>query len=263
MGPAKPFVDVLGVPVRSWEERELVEEAVRSAKHRESRATILYANVHVLNTAYKNASLRDELRTASTVYCDGSGVRLGAWLLGHELSTRLTGADWIEPLCARASREGVSLFLLGGADAVAAHAALTLIGRFPNLRIAGTHHGYSSQTTDAGLIETINRSAPGILLVGMGTPRQELWIGRWRSRLDVPVVWAVGALFDFIAGVERRGPRWLVNRHLEWAARLRANPRDRWRRYLMGNPRFVARVIRQRLLGLPTRLGQSTTDAER
>jgi N-acetylglucosaminyldiphosphoundecaprenol N-acetyl-beta-D-mannosaminyltransferase len=257
-----PSVDVLGVPVRSWVQSELVDQAVRWARDRTpTKRTILYANVHVLNTAYTDTGLLKALRSASTVYCDGSGVRLGAWLLGRRLPARMTGADWIDPLCHQASLASLSLFLVGGPEGVAARAADTLIGRYPGLRIVGTHHGYGSEAADADLVASINRSAAGIVLVGMGTPRQERWIARWRAELDPPIVWAVGALFDFVAGLERRGPRWMLNMHLEWLARLAANPRERWRRCVLGNPRFVARVLGQRFLGLPSRLSGANSEA--
>ena len=86
-----------------------------------------------------------------------------------------------------------------------------------------------------------------VLFIGMGTPTQEKWIAAHRGELEVPVVWAVGALFDFVAGVQPRGPRWMLDNGLEWLYRLCSDPRRLWHRYLIGNPLFLARVIRQRL----------------
>jgi N-acetylglucosaminyldiphosphoundecaprenol N-acetyl-beta-D-mannosaminyltransferase len=83
----------------------------------------------------------------------------------------------------------------------------------------------------------------------MGTPTQEKWIAAQRHQLDVPVVWAVGALFDFVAGSQPRGPRWMLDNGFEWLYRLGSDPRRLWRRYLVGNPLFVVRVLTQRVSG--------------
>jgi N-acetylglucosaminyldiphosphoundecaprenol N-acetyl-beta-D-mannosaminyltransferase len=92
----------------------------------------------------------------------------------------------------------------------------------------------------------MNQVRPDIVLVGMGSPTQEKWIARHRAEIDAPVVWAVGALFDFVTGRIRRGPVWMTEHGFEWACRLVAEPRKLWRRYLIGNPRFIARVVRSR-----------------
>jgi N-acetylglucosaminyldiphosphoundecaprenol N-acetyl-beta-D-mannosaminyltransferase len=117
--------------------------------------------------------------------------------------------------------------------------------RYPGLHIAGTRHGYEAGT-DA--VEEINRAAADILLVGMGTPTQEKWIADYQDQLDVPVIWAVGALFDFVSGRIPRGPHWMTEHGLEWLCRLAAEPAKLWRRYLIGNPLFLWRVIRSHWL---------------
>jgi N-acetylglucosaminyldiphosphoundecaprenol N-acetyl-beta-D-mannosaminyltransferase len=210
--------------------------------------TILYANVHVLNTAWTDSELRDVLNRADIVYCDGAGVALGARLLGYRLPGRMTGADWIEPLCEACAREGVSLYFLGGRPGVAGRAARRLEARHPGLRVVGAHHGYLAEPqVGAAAIAAVNAAHPDILLIGMGTPTQEKWIATHRHELEVPVVWAVGALFDFVAEVQPRGPRWMLDNGLEWLYRLWSDPRRLWRRYLLGNPLFLARVVGQRL----------------
>ena len=244
-------VTVLGVRVDVFTLPGLVDAVVRSARD-SHRCTVFYANIHVLNTAYGDPDLRRILNQADIVYCDGAGVRLGARLLGHRLPERMTGADWIEPLCAVCAEKGVSLYFLGARSGVAAEAAARLQARHPGLRIVGAHHGYlADPAVCAGAIAAINAARPDILLVGMGTPLQEKWIAAHREELDVPVVWAVGALFDFVAGVQPRGPRWMLDHGLEWLSRLISDPRRLWRRYILGNPLFILRVLRHRFTQYP------------
>jgi N-acetylglucosaminyldiphosphoundecaprenol N-acetyl-beta-D-mannosaminyltransferase len=246
----KHRLDILGVRVEPWTPELLIDAMVARARGAQgpfgnAPATVLYANVHVLNLAFHDAALRKTLNEATTVYCDGSGVRVGARLLRGDLPPRLTSVDWIDPLCRRLASEGVGVYLVGGADGVARRAEEVLRTRHPTLDVRGTHHGFPDAVGSERLVAKVNEAGPGMLVVGMGTPTQEAWISRYREGLTVPVVWGVGALLDFLAGVQRRGPRWMTENHLEWLWRLGTNPKRMWRRYVVGNPVFLARVMRQ------------------
>ncbi|MCB9762843.1 MAG: WecB/TagA/CpsF family glycosyltransferase [Alphaproteobacteria bacterium] len=205
------------------------------------RATVAYLNVHVANVAFRDADLAGFLEGVDLCYCDGSGVRLGARLLGERLPERMTGADWIWDFAARA--EGCwRVAWVGGEPGVARTAAAELEARCPALEIRAWHGFHSPAETPAVLAE-INAWAPQVVLVGMGTPVQERWVARWRPDLDAPVVWCLGATADFVSGKTSRGPQVLYDNHMEWLARLLTEPRRLWRRYLVGNPWFFARVL--------------------
>jgi N-acetylglucosaminyldiphosphoundecaprenol N-acetyl-beta-D-mannosaminyltransferase len=131
---------------------------------------------------------------------------------------------------------------------VAERAAALLRARHPGLRTAA-HHGYflASPAEEAAAVAAVGAFRPGVLLVGLGMPIQERWLAGRRDELDAPVALTVGALFDYIAGAVPRGPRWLTDHGFEWLCRLRYEPRRLWRRYLLGNPAFFLRILRQRL----------------
>ncbi len=239
-------VDVLGVGIDPVDRAGLLDAV--GALVRRGRATVAYANVHVLDVAHGDTALRDFLAAADLVYCDGGGVVLGARILGGELPERMTGADWIWDLAARAEREGWRIFWMGGEPGVAAAAAEKLKERHPALVVA-TEHGFVRD--EAAVVATMNRFRPDIVLVGMGTPVQERWVARNRAALDAPVVWVTGATADFVSGKVSRGPKWLHDRQ-EWLARLFVDPRRLWRRYLLGNTRFLARVMAARVAAGPS-----------
>ncbi len=221
------------------------------------KALVLHVNVHALNLAWERPWLRSFFNSADLVFCDGAGVILGARILGHRIPERITYADWMWQLAAFAEGHGFSLFLLGARPGIADKAAASLTARFPRLRIAGCHHGFFDKTRGSpgneAVIRCINVASPDILIVGFGMPIQERWLMENWQRIDAKVLLTGGAVFDYVSGDLRRAPRWLTDHGLEWLGRLIIEPRRLWRRYILGNPKFLWRVIRQ-WLGL-LRLG--------
>jgi N-acetylglucosaminyldiphosphoundecaprenol N-acetyl-beta-D-mannosaminyltransferase len=235
-----PSIRLLGARIDCLRLPDLLLWAHRTIRG-QKRATVFYVNVHCMNVRHRDPEYRRILEVGDVVYCDGTGVRLAAYLQGIPIPVRLTGADWVQDVCRMAVRERFSLFLLGGLPGVASSAAASLQVRYPGLRIVGCAAGFEA---GEGVVRQINQVHPDILLVGMGSPTQEKWIATHRDELDVSLVWAVGALFDFVSGRIRRGPRWMTDNGLEWLCRLAVEPRKLWRRYLLGNPWFLWRVIR-------------------
>lgn len=251
-------VSVLGIGVDPLTVPELhghVADAVRA----KGRATFLHVNVHALNLACRYPWLHDYLNSADLVVCDGAGIQLAARLLGSRLPARITYADWIWQLAAFAELEGFTMFLLGARPGVAQEAALRLRERHGRLNIVGCHHGYFDHRADSAdnlrVIEAINAASPDILITAFGMPLQERWLADNRVRLDVRVALAGGAVLDYVSGRLARGPRWMTDNGLEWLARLLIEPGRLWRRYLVGNPQFLGRVVLQRL-GMRFRLSQ-------
>lgn len=240
-------VDILGVKVDPLELGQVllrVEEFIQSG----DRKTVLYANVYCVNVAGVDREYRKILNLADLVYCDGYGVVLGARIIGGRIPERMTGADWIFDLGNFCQEKGYSIFLLGSSPGVAEETASRLRDLYPSLKISGAHHGYlTDEDKVEKAIELVNSKRPDILLVGMGSPIQEKFIFHNRERIDVPVCWAVGALFDFTAGVVPRAPRWMLDNGLEWLFRLIYEPGRMWNRYLVGNTRFLVRVVFARL----------------
>ena len=244
--PVEGPVNVLGVGVDPLTVEELHAEIGRLV-HSGERGLVLNANAHCLNLCYEDPKLRDFLNGAEVVFCDGVGVMLAARILGRRLPARITYADWIWQLAAFVESEGFSFYFLGARPGVAQAAARRLKERYPGLEIVGVHHGYFDRSENEAVVEEINAAAPDILLVGLGMPLQEHWLMENWHRLDAGVALAGGAVFDYASGRLRRGSHLLTGAGLEWLARLLIEPRRLWRRYLIGNPLFLLRVLRQRL----------------
>lgn len=214
------------------------------------KALVLHVNIHAINLAYDKAWLRHFFNSSSIVFCDGVGVMLGAHVLGYYIPERITYADWTWQLAEFVALRGYTLYFLGGKPGIAEAARYRLLKRFPALQVVGTHHGYFDKTPgspeNAKVIEGINSVSPNILLVAFGMPLQERWLMENRARIDANVVLTGGAVFDYISGELRRGPKWMTDHGMEWLARLIIEPRRLWRRYIVGNPLFFYRVLKQK-----------------
>jgi N-acetylglucosaminyldiphosphoundecaprenol N-acetyl-beta-D-mannosaminyltransferase len=238
--------DLFDIPIDLAPPDDLLRTITGWAAERSSRR-VMYVNAHVVNQSRSTPGLAEALRRADLVYCDGYGVRLAARALGRPIPHRMTGADWIWLLAGLCERMKHPIYLLGSEPPLAREAAARLRRLYPELEVAGAHHGFFDLHSphNERVIEDILAHRPRIVLVGMGTPKQELWVDRYADQLDGAVVWTVGALFDYVSGHVPRAPRWLADNGLEWIFRLAIEPQRMWRRYLLGNPVFLGRVVNE------------------
>lgn len=247
-----PWVRVGGVRVDALDVRRL-HAYMHHAIVRGWTVPVLNANVQAVVLARKDKEFARILEEAPVVFCDGSGVRLGARILGAELPPRITYADWIHELAPFLRDEGHTIYLLGGKPGVAEQARRKLEERYPGIKVVGTGHGYFHKTgaENDEAIRLVNEAKPDVLLLGFGMPLQEKWVAANLARLDARVILSGGACIDYVAETVRRGPQFLVDHHMEWLARLIVEPRRLWKRYVLGNPKFLLLVLRERWFGLP------------
>ncbi len=240
---SRPSAAIFDIPIDLAQPTELLRTISIWASEQLTRR-VMYVNAHVVNQSRVTPGLGGALRRADLVYCDGYGVRLAARVLHLPVPHRMTGADWIWGLATLCELSGQSVYLLGSEPPIARQAAARLRRWYPRLDVVGAHHGYFDLDSphNERVIEDINAHRPHIVLVGMGTPKQELWVDRYAAQLGGAVVWTVGALFDYVSGNTPRAPRWLADNGLEWIFRLAIEPTRMWRRYLIGNPIFLRRV---------------------
>lgn len=233
---------LFGLPLVNAELGDAASAIVGRAEAGE-RTIIAFINAHCINTLRTHPRYGKALSRADALLPDGSGLSLAARLAGQTIQANLNGTDLFPVLCQQAAQRCQSLFLLGGGYGVAANAARNMRGQVPGLDIAGTHHGYFQPGEEEALIDQINASGARILLVGLGVPRQELWIARNRSRIHVPVILGVGGLFDYYSGRIPRAPAWMRSLGQEWIWRLAQEPQRLAGRYIGGNIAFLGRAL--------------------
>lgn len=195
---------------------------------------VVTPNVDFLVQARNNPELRRVLGEADLVLCDGQPLVWASRWLGNPLPERVAGSDLAPRLIAQAERLGHRLFLLGATADANEEACRRLRARHPRLRIAGHYappFAPLEKMNHAEMIRRVRAAEPDLLIVGFGCPKQELWMARHGEALGVPVCLGLGGTIDFLAGRVRRAPAWMRRSGLEWAYRLRQEPRRLYRRY--------------------------------
>lgn len=258
--PKVAISDLMGIPVSSVGGPQILDfMATVIAENR--RAVILHVNICGANLAARHPWLKQYFKQAELVFCDGDGVRLGLWILGFTSPPKVTYNVFLWQLAASCEERGFSLYLLGARPGVAGQAARNLQNHHPNLRILGTHHGYFAKQDpqNDAVVAEINHLKPDVLLVCFGMPIQEQWVRENSGRLAVHIILTGGAALDYGAGLVPVAPAWMVRFHLEWFYRFLLEPLRLFNRYTIGNPRFIVRVLIERLFS-NSRQGEQATE---
>ncbi|MFH5804240.1 WecB/TagA/CpsF family glycosyltransferase [Alienimonas sp. DA493] len=261
--PAKR--DLFGVGVTPTTYAEAAECVVRAGARRESAVVGAFA-VHAVVTASGDPALRAAVNRFEMITPDGQPVRWALNLLhAAGLKDRVYGPTLTLEICRLAAERGVPVYLYGGAEHVTPRLAKRLKTMFPALKVAGfasppfrALNAPEQAEDDRRAVDLINASGAGIVLIGLGCPKQDFLAARLRDRLNAVQV-CVGAAFDFHAGVKPVAPRWMQDRGLEWFYRLASEPQRLWKRYLVTNSIYLGklglalanlpRILRQRRAG--------------
>ncbi|MCM3718487.1 WecB/TagA/CpsF family glycosyltransferase [Fictibacillus phosphorivorans] len=213
---------------------------------REEKTFVVTANPEIVMKVREDANYRAVVEKADYVTADGIGVVKAAGLLGTPLPERVTGFETFMGLLQIANERGYSVYLLGAQDEVLQKTVAEIMKQFPNVKIAGAHHGFFDWNDDP-IPNEIKRTKPDLIFTALGVPRQELWIGQNMDKFEKGVFMGIGGSFDVLAGAVQRAPEVWQKMNLEWAYRLMKQP-SRWKRQL-SLPHFALKVIQQKVTG--------------
>lgn len=190
------------------------------------------------------------VNNAGMVTPDGMPV---VWLGRRQAGTRVErtyGPDLMNAFCALSEEKGYKHFFYGGSSTANRLLIENLKRRFPKLNIAGQFSPSFlaiKQKEKSEVIGQINASGADVLWVGLGSPKQDFWMALHRNDIEVPVIVGAGAAFDFLAGTKPQAPRWMQRSGLEWVFRLCCEPQRLWKRYLVGNSRFIYLLLKNKI----------------
>jgi N-acetylglucosaminyldiphosphoundecaprenol N-acetyl-beta-D-mannosaminyltransferase len=229
-------VEILGCKLDVLDANEAAAQIMTFAREG-AGAQVVTLGTEMVVHAQKDERFRDVVNASALSLCDTVGVLSVARRRGANLHERVTGVELVERLCAQSAREGLPVYFLGGAEGAAADAAAIMEARFPGLVVSGTRNGFFADDEIAGVVDEIRASGAKLLFVGMGSPRQELWLAEHLRETGAGAAVGVGGSFDVLGGRVTRAPRFMRRLGLEWLYRLVKEP-HRWRRQL-ALPYFV------------------------
>lgn len=241
--------NVLGVKVSAINiplALEVIDTWINNREHN----YVTITNVHAVIESQFNENVREALNHAGMVTPDGMPlVWINHWQ-GNRDVRRVYGPDLMLAVCEKSAETGYRHFFYGGADGVPELLKEKLVQRFPHLQVVGCYSPPFRPLTpeeDHEVIQIINDSGADIVWVGLGAPKQEIWMSAHLGKIQAPVMVGVGAAFDFHAGLKSQAPAWMQRSGLEWFYRLITEPRRLAKRYLIYNPIFVALITLQML----------------
>lgn len=218
-------------------------QAIDSLIQENRNAYVVTPNVDHIVQLERGGELCRVYKEADLILTDGKPLIWIARWYGTPIKEKISGSDLFPRLCELAAGKGYRMFFLGAAEGVAAKAAANLSRRFAGLNVAGTYSppfGFEKDPAEAEKIKDMIKSAkPHILIVGLGCPKQELFILHNREKLGVPVSLGLGASLDFEAGTVRRAPRWMADHGLEWLFRITQDPKRMAKRYLIDDQKII------------------------
>jgi N-acetylglucosaminyldiphosphoundecaprenol N-acetyl-beta-D-mannosaminyltransferase len=209
---------------------------------------VVVANVFSIVLANRDVEFYKICQTAEFVFADGLPIVLFSRLLGKALPQRIAGPDFMWEFSEECSKKGFKVFILGSEEPYLSNLQNNMEKQFPGIKIVGKYSPPFGTWTDQEtqkMVHAINKSKADILWLGVSTPKQDKWIYSFKDKLHTKVAIAVGAAFDFHSGRVKRAPVWVQNIGFEWFHRFLQDPKRLWKRYLIGNIRFLIIIFKQ------------------
>lgn len=203
-------------------------------------------NASKVNLMEGDPELREIVNACPLINADGASIVWAARVLGVPLRERVTGIDLFLRLVELAPEKGWGVYLFGAKEEVVQRVRSIFEEKYPGIRIVGARNGYFTEEDEPEIATDMAASDADLMFVAFSSPKKERWVRKYLNRIGIPFVMGVGGSFDVVAGVTARAPAWMQRCGLEWLYRLVQEPGRLWRRYVVGNARFVALVLRYR-----------------
>ena len=204
-------------------------------------------NAYTIVCIQKDEILRETINKSSLVNVDGMAVAWALKFLGYKYVSKVSCPDIFEELIKLAAEKNYRPFFLGTTPEILEKTINNLKLEYPNLQIAGSHHGFFDEDESEYIAEIVKNSKADMLFLGMTSPKKELFSEKFADYMQIPYIFGVGGVFDIVAGQIKRAPRWIQKTGFEWLHRFIQEPRRMWRRYLIGNVKFIWIVIKQKI----------------
>jgi glycosyltransferase, WecB/TagA/CpsF family len=217
---------------------------------RKKNSYVVTPNVDHIVKLENDSEFLEVYNNADLVLTDGMPLVWISKFLKTPIKEKVSGSDLFPKVCKLADEKGYSIFLLGAAEGIAIKAAENLKNKYKNLNIVGTFspsYGFEKSKSEIEeIIKKVNEAKPDILAVGLGAPKQEKFIYKYKNKLNVPISLAIGASIDFEAGNIERAPKWMQKSGLEWFYRFLKEPKRMFKRYFIDDLKIIKVLIKYR-----------------
>jgi exopolysaccharide biosynthesis WecB/TagA/CpsF family protein len=251
MSPNIETVNILGVHFANLTSADLLTQ-VSEALAARKKFTVFFTSVNSVNCCYHTKGYREVLNSASVVTPDSYGILLAARIMGRPFKEQkqISTDYFMVHLLPWMNEQEVCLFLVGSTEDVNLKARQNIQRQYHRIRVLGgiSPFGDLDELSSATVLEAINNANPDVVLVSFGNPKQEQWIARCASRLNAPIIMNAGGFLDYLAGSVPYAPPIFHRLNLVWLFRLCIQPWKMWKRYIIGNPLFILRVIKARVM---------------
>lgn len=204
-------------------------------------------NASKVNLMEADPDLAEIVNACPLINADGASVVWAAKKLGVPLKERVTGIDLFQRLVEVAARKGYGIYLFGAKEEVVTKVKAIFEDRYPGIRIVGCRNGYFTEADEPQIVADMAVSGADMMFVAFSSPKKEYWVHKYLDKIGIPFVMGVGGSFDVVAGVTDRAPKWMQDHGLEWFYRFIQEPGRLWKRYIVGNAKFVALTYRYKL----------------
>lgn len=239
-------VNIFGCKVASATMQETLKEIERIIETREvTQHVVINAGKVVLMN--KDDKLRTIISRCPIINADGQSIVWASRFLGKALPERVAGIDLMENLIKLSSEKGYGIYFFGAKEEVVKSVINIYKNKYPNLKISGYRNGYFSDDEIPEITENMRKSNADILLVAFSSPKKEYWLSENMGNINIPFCMGVGGSFDVVAGITKRAPIWMQNIGLEWFYRFIQEPRRMWKRYIVGNFKFIGLTINEKI----------------
>ena len=204
-------------------------------------------NASKVNLMEKDLKLRKIVNACPLINADGASVVWAAKRLGIPLKERVTGCDMFQNLVRVAAEKGYKIFLFGAKEEVVTKVKSIYEKQYPGIQIVGYRNGYFTEKDEPEIVKQMHDSGADMMFVAFSSPKKEYWVNKYLNEIGIPFVMGVGGSFDIVAGVTERAPKWFQEHDLEWFYRFIQEPKRMWKRYIIGNTKFVALTYKYKL----------------
>ena len=206
-------------------------------------------NASKVNLMEADSKLAEIVNGCPIINADGASIVWAAKKLGVPLSERVTGIDLFQRLVGLSAEKGYKLYLFGAKEEVVSKVKSIFEEQYPSIRIVGCRNGYFAEADEPQIVADMAASGADMMFVAFSSPKKEYWVHKYLNQIGIPFVMGVGGSFDVVAGVTDRAPKWMQNHGLEWFYRFIQEPGRLWKRYIVGNAKFVALTYRYKFSG--------------